>query len=236
MSHGPHHRLIDMFSIVIAIHNNESTLKRTLQSFDILDGRLKKEIEVVVVFDGRDKSCEEIVSEWQSRTSISNVVLHQAHLGVSSARNYGVRNSSSGWITFLDADDEILPERLLAVSSASPFKILIGKQDLVISDIRYLDRPDLISVLAPSEFHIMSMVLSRKTFDEVGGFDEGFTVGGDWDFIVRARKMGLSIEYSQSFFVRRYLHSYNSSLDVQEVRKQQLLAIRKHVQKSKKDD
>lgn len=224
-----------MISVIIPIYKSSSTLKRTLQSFELLDGALKSQLEVILVFDGNDLLCNEIAIEWQSNTSIRNQVLHQEHAGVSSARNNGVKLASGNYITFLDADDEILPDRFEAVLNGTNFNILIGKQFLVISDDIYRNRPDLISVIAPSEHHVISMVLNRKTFEEIGGFSEDFTVGGDWEFVVRARLAGFLIEYSDLYFLRRHIHSGNASLDVMEVRKQQLGAIRKALQKNRED-
>jgi len=218
-----------MISVIVPIYKSSSTLKRTLQSFELLDGALKFQLEVILVFDGNDPLCNDIAIEWQLNTSIRNQVLHQDHLGVSSARNNGVKIASGNYITFLDADDEILPDRFDAVLSGTNSNILIGKQILVFSDDLYRNRPDLVSVIAPSEHHIISMVLNRKIFEEVGGFSEDFTVGGDWEFVVRARKAGFLIEYSDLYFLRRHIHSGNASLDVQEVRKQQLLSIRQHI-------
>lgn len=218
-----------MISVIVPIYRSSSTFKRTLQSFELLDSALKSQLEVILVFDGNDPLCNEIAVEWQSNTSIRNQLLYQEHAGVSSARNNGVKIASGNYITFLDADDEILPGRFHALLEGANFHILIGKQDLVFSDDRYKDRPDLVSVIAPSEHHIISMLLSRKTFEEIGGFSEDFTVGGDWEFVVRARKAGFLIEYSDLYFLRRHIHSGNASLDVQEVRKQQLLSIRQHI-------
>ncbi|MFM1797354.1 MAG: hypothetical protein RL733_1135 [Actinomycetota bacterium] len=225
-----------MISVIIPIYKSSSTLKRTLQSLELLDSALKSQLEVILVFDGNDLLCNEIAIEWQSNTSVRNQVLHQEHAGVSSARNNGVKIARGNYITFLDADDEILLDRFEAVLNGANFNILIGKQELVFADDRYSNRPDLVSVIAPSEHHIMSMVLNRKTFEEIGGFSEDFTVGGDWEFVVRARKAGFLIEYSDLYFLRRHIHSGNASLDVHEVRKQQLLSIRQHIRSRENGD
>jgi len=220
-----------MTSVIVPIFKSQETLHRTLQSINQLDNVIKSKIEVVLVFDGQNEECHKIVSEWKKRTNCKNLVLSQEHSGVAAARNLGVQASSHEIITFLDTDDELLPGRFKALPALSSHTIIIGKQELVVQGNLHIKKPDLASVTAPSALHILTMVLSRKTFNFVGGFDTSYSHGSDWDFVIRAQELGCTIDYSDTLFIRRYVHDNNHSLDANKVRLQHLEAVRRHLKK-----
>lgn len=84
---------------------------------------------------------------------------------------------------------------------------------------------------SPSALHILTMVLRRKTFNFVGGFDTSYSHGSDWDFVIQARELGCAINYSDILFIRRYVHNNNHSLDTHKVRLQHLEAVRSHLKR-----
>jgi glycosyltransferase involved in cell wall biosynthesis len=220
-----------MTSVIVPIFESQETLLRTLQSIDNLDQSVKSTIEIVLVFDGNNEECMSIVNTWKKSTECKNIILFQVHLGVAAARNLGVKASSHDIITFLDADDELLPARFSASVVSSDHKIVIGKQDMVVQGNSHIQKPELITVTSPSAFHILTMVLSRETFNFIGGFDTSYSHGSDWDFIIRARELHCTIDYSEVVFIRRYVHDSNHSLDARKVRMQHLEAVRRHLKR-----
>lgn len=218
-----------VISVIIPIYKNEATLERALASLNDLDITLQNSLELILVFDGSEHVSREIAASCLRNTNYSYLLLDQLHSGVSVARNNGVKNATGEFITFLDADDEILGERFHFIPDEQSTKIIIGKQQVVVSEDRYLNKPELLSVVAPSDYHIMSMVLSRKLFYSVGEFDKNFSVGSDWDFIIRAKSAGFTIDYVDRYFLRRHVHLKNTSLGVGTLRKDHIQAIRKHI-------
>jgi glycosyltransferase involved in cell wall biosynthesis len=220
-----------MTSVIVPIFESQDTLLRTLQSIDWLDHSVKSTIEVVLVFDGKNEECMSLVNAWKNSTECKNIILFQEHLGVAAARNLGVQASSHDIVTFLDADDELLSARFAAFIGSSNHTIVIGKQDLVVQGNLHVQKPELITVTSPSAFHILTMVLSRETFNFVGGFNTSYSHGSDWDFIIRARELDCTIDYSDIVFIRRYAHDSNHSLNAHKVRLQHLEAVRRHLKK-----
>lgn len=88
------------FSIVIAVYNDWIPLQDCLYS-------LKEQtspacFEVIVVDDGSsERPPESLLSE---SYPFSLVIVRQAHCGIPSARNLGIRNSSGNVLLFVDAD------------------------------------------------------------------------------------------------------------------------------------
>ena len=95
-----------MTSVIVPIFESQETLPRTLESIDQLNHVIKSKIEVVLVFDGENEECKQIIDAWKNKTECNNIIASQEHAGVAAARNLGVKASSHDIITFLDTDDE----------------------------------------------------------------------------------------------------------------------------------
>lgn len=93
--------------IIIPTFNRESVLERAINSVLRQD---YQNFELYVIDDG---STDESKSTVMRYTNLPNFhYFLQSNQGVSAARNYGVKLSSSEWIAFLDSDDEWLPKKL----------------------------------------------------------------------------------------------------------------------------
>ena len=95
-------------SVVIPIYKKESCIKERIESclnqdFD--------DFEVIAVDDGSPDRCGKICDEIAAKDSRLKV-FHKENGGTSAARKYGVEHSSGEYITFVDADDELLPGAL----------------------------------------------------------------------------------------------------------------------------
>lgn len=88
-------------SIIIPVFNAEKYLKNCIacilkQSFE--------DYEAIFVDDGSNDFSLDILLDYAKRYNKVKV-FHQAHKGVSSARNLGLSNSNSDYVTFIDSDD-----------------------------------------------------------------------------------------------------------------------------------
>jgi glycosyltransferase involved in cell wall biosynthesis len=95
-----------MFSVVIPLYNKENSIRNTVQS--VLNQSFA-DFEIVIVNDGStDKSLEVVRQINDARIRI----IDKDNGGVSSARNYGIKNAEKEWIAFLDGDDLWEPNHL----------------------------------------------------------------------------------------------------------------------------
>lgn len=98
-------------SVVIPAYNSGSTIKRCLKS---IQAQTLSPYEIIVIDDG---SVDNTIDAALSLNIKFLKVIRQRNMGVSYARNEGIKNSSAQFIAFLDSDDEWLPNHLEIMSS-----------------------------------------------------------------------------------------------------------------------
>ena len=145
-------------------------------------------------------------------------------LGVSAARNHGIRKTESEWLAFLDSDDEWLPEKLdvqlaaLADEGVAPEggqrsarrvchcdEIWIRGGRRVNPRRRHAKRGGYIfrhclplCAISPS-----AVLVHRSLFDEVGPFDESLPACEDYDLWLRVTARH-PVHYVDRPLVRKY--------------------------------
>ncbi len=95
-------------SIIIPVFNAEHYLHACLGS--ILTQSFQ-DFEVLLIDDGSTDRSLEICRDYTQKDS-RVLVFHQGNAGPSEARNLGMDNAQGRYITFVDADDELMPETL----------------------------------------------------------------------------------------------------------------------------
>ena len=99
------------FSIIIPVYNVAPYLRECLDS---VLAQTFTNWEAICVDDGSTDGSGAILDEYAARDKRFKVN-HQVNAGVSAARNVAFEAASGEWVTFLDADDKIDPERLKAL-------------------------------------------------------------------------------------------------------------------------
>lgn len=101
-------------SVVVPVYNVKKYLIRCLDS--VIEQTLK-DIEIICVDDGSDDGSELILKYYDEKGLIK--LLTQTNLGVSAARNLGIKNAKADFVAFVDADDYIEPDFLEKLYNAA---------------------------------------------------------------------------------------------------------------------
>ncbi len=96
----------DKISIIIPVYNAEKYIKRCIKS---IKSQTYENYEAIFIDDGSTDKSLEIIQE-----NINNkmIVITQKNKGVSTARNIGIYKATGDYITFIDSDDEYMPNYL----------------------------------------------------------------------------------------------------------------------------
>ncbi len=188
-------------SVIIPTYNRAKYLPRALES--VLT-QTHKDLELIIVDDASsDSTTEYLKSITDPRFS---VIKHNNNLGVSAARNTGIKAAKNKWIAFLDSDDEWLTYKLqkqIELINAHPhIKIIHSNEQWLFKGVKknqpskykryggYVFEKCLpLCSIGPS-----TSLVHKEVFDTVGLFNEAFPVCEDYDFWLRATykfKVGL---------------------------------------------
>ena len=102
---------INSISVVCPFHRNENTIIRAAKSI-LYQTYLPNEI-VFVNDNSPDNSYRKLIKLLNNQSTNCMIkLISLKHSGPGHARNIAIQNSTSNWISFLDADDYWLPEKL----------------------------------------------------------------------------------------------------------------------------
>jgi len=177
-------------SVIIPVYNRahlvgraiDSVLRQTAQAFEIL-----------VIDDGSTDQTSLAMQTYGHQIKY----IRQENLGVSAARNRGIKEARGDWLAFLDSDDEWLKEKLEQAydfNRHNPHYHIFQSEELWIRNGRrvnpkrkhqktggWIFRESLpLCIVSPS-----AVLIQRTVFDRVGLFDEHFPVCEDYDLWLR---------------------------------------------------
>lgn len=111
-------------SIIIPAYNCEKYIVRCLNT---LKEQTNKNFEVIIINDGSTDNTQNECEKFALKNNEMEIkIINQENKGVSAARNIGLDNANSEWITFIDSDDMVSKkyvEELLKNSKNSDFVV-----------------------------------------------------------------------------------------------------------------
>ena len=191
-------------SFIVPVFNGGEYLREAVESIlaASADG---VETEIVMVDDASDdaKTCATLI-ELAELPGVK-LVRRRFNGGPAAARNSGIRAAGGEWISFLDADDLLMPEamqiRCQALRRHPQARWIMGGVRLMIrpgefapsghngpDGIRHGGSPAVVEARLPATQLVSwnpasgSAMIAREVFEAAGVFDEDFRIGEDWYF------------------------------------------------------
>lgn len=220
-----------LVSIIIPIYNVEKYILRCLES---VVNQTYKNYEVLLIDDcGEDSSieiAENFISNLESNRNRWRIFHHSSNLGLSAARNTGIKNSNGDYLFFLDSDDAIMYytlECLVQHLFVNSIDIVIGNIQIIgsrkINTLKYkdktlLDSEKIISSYVNAEWYSMACnKLIRKNFllENNLFFKEGILHEDElWSYMTALKAKCLFIEPQKTY--KYYLRDGSISSNLNE--------------------
>lgn len=171
-------------SVITAVLNRGKVIERCIKS---VIAQTYRNIEYIVVDGGSTDGTLEIVHRYEEK--ISRIV-SEKDKGVYDAMNKGYRLSHGDFILMLNSDDFLVPEAIeLSVNaileqradySGAPAYII--DENSVIKYVYWPDCFDKRAYIAQNPCAHETMLVSRKAYVDIGGYDTRFQIAADLKF------------------------------------------------------
>lgn len=100
---------LPLVTVIVPVYNQEKYIGQCIES--ILAQSLQ-EIEIICVDDGSTDKSKEILEKYAEQDKRIHI-FYQENAGAGAARNYGLREATGKYLSFLDSDDFFEPDMLL---------------------------------------------------------------------------------------------------------------------------
>tara|TARA_B110000008_G_C16744789_1_gene474136 strand:+ start:19 stop:771 length:753 start_codon:yes stop_codon:yes gene_type:complete len=186
-------------SVVMSAFNEENNIKNAILS---IQNQTFKDWELIIVNDGSSDKTLDIIIKFSKLDNRIIVINNYENIGLAKSLNKAIYESNGQYIARMDADDFSLPKRLSIqldfmeknqdISVLGTGAIYIEIDGKKISDVTFPENHnDIVKSLLKSSPLLHPSVLIRRTFlDMLGGYDESYYRGQDYDLWLRGKRFG----------------------------------------------
>jgi glycosyltransferase involved in cell wall biosynthesis len=184
------HQSSPLVSVVIPCYNQGHFLSDAIES--VLN-QTHRPLDIVVIDDGSTDGTSDVAARYPEVRC-----LRQQNMGLSEARNRGIKESLGSYLIFLDADDRLLPHAvetgLNALKTHPECAFVYGESKSIASDgtpVANTPRPRIdnehyMELLRDNYIYNPAMVVYRREiFHCVAGFDRSVNPAADYDLYLR---------------------------------------------------
>lgn len=223
MNDWKNYKLINMPRVTVIIPTYKRSVEFLSRAVKSVIDQTYKNIEIIVIDDSPSNYIErDNIKKYMDSIVNQDVKYYQneKNMGGSLARNRGIELATGEYISFLDDDDEYMPEKiekqikfmLYGGNDLSFSNMIMYNSSGIVVDFReYTDIPafDNESLL---HYHLMHHMTGTPTFmfktnklREIGGFEDA-KMGQEFYLMLKSIEKGLSIGYIPECDVKVYKH------------------------------
>lgn len=202
-----------LVSVVMAAYNAENYIGAAVDS--VLKQSYSN-LELIVINDGSTDNTAQELEKYLSDARVS--LTTQENSGQTKSKNRGIEKAAGTYVGFCDADDMWHPEKLEKqvekIQSDSSVGVVYSDTFLIDEEGKPIDSTDsvpcyngnVLQHLLYDNFIPFGTVLVRNScLQEVGGFNERYRMGIDWDLWLRiSTKWSVSCVPEKLYYYRRW--------------------------------
>lgn len=191
-----------LVSVIIPYFNAEQFIERAINS---VVQQSYRPIEIIVVDNNSTDNTALIVDRILEECNEQTFFLKANKQGAAFARNIGLEKAQGSWIQFLDADDELHPDKILHQVNLlqQSTHLVVGNSQYIVSEnnkISYakVNKHNQWLALFSSELgNTCSNLWRRDTLLSIGGWNENLKSTQEYDLLFRLLQRGINIIYDE---------------------------------------
>lgn len=219
-----------LVSIAIATYNSEKYLAKTIQS--CLDQTYIANMEIVVSDDNSSDSTIDIVKSFMVSPNPVRLIQHDRNRGFSKNISGAIKAGKGNFVIVLGHDDMLPPqhvERMLKWFTGDSIGLVHCAATQIDSEgnetpfparkietkIRQTKTP-MKSLYVSNFIQSCGLMFRRSAFEAIGGWDESFVHGGEWDSYIRyAQKYNFAFATDTCGLYRVHATNITKKLDTE---------------------
>lgn len=185
------------FTIIIATYNSATTIEQCLDSILSQDNTA---YEIIIKDGGSSDNTLDLIGIYTAK-GMPISLISSKDTGVYNAWNIALRSATGKWVTFLGSDDYFASSNSLSKINSEVIKaesaaceVIYGKNNIVTLDDEFVEVVGLPWAKAKQSLYCEMSIrhpgcfCSINLLSKLQGFDETFSIIGDYDFILNAFK------------------------------------------------
>ena len=221
-----------LVSVIVAVKNGGIFIDQAIQSVFL---QRYDPIQFLVI-DG--KSTDNTVQVVKKYKSIDIII--QDQLGLATARNCGINAARGSLIAFLDYDDIWLPGKLKTqvgyLLEHPNIKATLTKMCVSVSQhTTYMNLESNVDREIRVGYTPGTLVARKEVFQEIGLFDQQFSIGCDSDWFARAIDGELPMAILPQVFLHKRLHGNNLSMQKDLYKQETLRYLKNSIYRKQKN-
>lgn len=219
-------------SVIVPVYNVEKFILESLKS---ICAQNFSDYQIIIVNDGTKDNSVSIAKDVLKKYDVDYIIIDQENLGLSAARNTGLRAATGKYVVFVDSDDIITPDFIDTLYNAceknnckaafTEYEVVhmdkrTGINDKKI-DVQVLTRDELLynNMLRSIKIHLCAVLLEKNFLIEHNlYFNENLRYGEEVDYTWRLYPLLEKIAYIKSAKYK-YLVRENSLMTNQSAEK-----------------
>ncbi len=203
-----------LVSAIIPTHNRSKLLQRAINS---VLSQTYKNFEIIIIDDGSNDNTQNICQKFIDENENIRYIRNENSAGGAEARNIGMRQAKGEIITFLDDDDEWLPQKLekqIEIFKQNPEVGIVGTNyfwiDVEKNHIKKIKLPQkqsLKTLLLENTLGSFSFnAIQKRLFEKYGGIRPDMKSSQDWHFWLKLAP-NTKILITDNYLVKYYNYS-----------------------------
>jgi len=208
-------------TIIICTRNRAASLLRALSSVAAAAQSHGGAVDLLIVDNGSTDDTRAVIAEWAATAPLPVQVIDQPRRGLAAARNAGIVAATGRLLAFTDDDCALAASYIDDLlcryrGDTSPVirggRVELGDPEDMPYTIKVSDQPGRMTADTHPGLLILgcNMVIPRAVTQTIGCFDERFGAGArfhaseETDYIYRAYRAGIAVEYVPDMVVRHF--------------------------------